>query len=132
MYEYSIEAIVILPDHFHLIIKPQEARDYPNIIKGVKQYFSKHCDPYYYQHISQSQSRLKAGYKPIWQKKYYEHTIRDDADFELRFDYVHFNPVKHGYVKKVKDWSFSSFHRYVEKGYYDKEWGNFDEEIDFE
>ncbi len=71
-------------------------------------------------------------YKPIWQKKYYEHAIRDDKDFKLRFNYIHFNPVKHGYVEKVKNWQFSSFHHYVDKGYYDEEWGNFDRNVDLE
>ena len=82
--------------------------------------------------INISKSRSKAGYKPIWQKKYYEHAIRDDKDFELRFNYIHFNPVKHGYVEKVKNWQFSSFHCYVDKGYYDEEWGNFDRNVDLE
>ena len=131
-YCYTIKAVVILPEHFHMIINPKNARDYPNIIKTIKQHFSKHCDPRYYQHIKQSESRTQAGYQPIWQKKYYEHTIRDESDFECRFNYVHFNPVKHGLVKKVKDWPFSSFHRYVAKGIYDQNWGNFDNNIDFE
>jgi len=131
-YPYQIEAVVVLPDHFHLMIRPKFALDYPKIISVIKQYFSKYCDPKYYQHITQSDSRSKAGYKPIWQRKYYEHTIRDDNDYTIRLNYIHYNPVKHGYVLQVKDWQYSSFHRYVKKGYYTLEWGNFDGKIDYE
>lgn len=131
-YCYKIEAVVVLPDHVHLMITPKVALHYPKIIRSIKQHFSMHCDPRYYCHITQSKSRIKEGYKPIWQKKYYEHTIRNDEDFKMRFDYIHFNPAKHQYVTKVNEWQFSSFHRYVKKGYYDKEWGDFNENIDFE
>lgn len=131
-YPYTIEAIVILPDHLHMMIRPETASQYPQIISRIKQYFSRHCDPMYYRHISQSKSRSKEGYKPIWQKKYYEHSIRDDADYNTRFNYIHYNPVKHGYVTQVKDWQFSSFHQYVNKGYYQKDWGDFTNPVDYE
>lgn len=127
-----IEAIVVLPDHFHLMIRPEIALNYPKIISNIKQYFSRHCDSKYYQHIQQSKSRIQAGYKPIWQKKYYEHTIRDQSDYDSRLNYIHYNPIKHGYVTQVKDWKYSSFHRYVQHGYYDNSWGNFNQSIDYE
>jgi putative transposase len=132
-FHYQIEAVVVLPDHFHLMLSPDKATDYPKIISGIKRHFSKQCDPKYYQHLQQSESRSKAGYKPVWQKKFYEHTIRNDNDFAKHLDYIHFNPVKHGYVSQVKDWAFSSFHRYVHKGYYDLDWCDFAvEELDYE
>jgi len=131
-YTYEIEAVVILADHFHLIIRPDIALHYPKIISIIKQYFSKHCDIKYYQHLTQSKSRIKAGYKPIWQKKYYEHTIRDREDYNIRLNYIHYNPVKHGYVQQAKDWQYSSFHKYVKNGYYDNNWGMSEKEIDFE
>jgi putative transposase len=59
----------------------------------------------------------------LWQRRYWEHAIRDDADLERHVDYVHFNPVKHGYVSQVRDWQFSSFHRYVERGILPADWG---------
>ena len=59
--------------------------------------------------IEQSTSRQKEGYKPIWQKKYYEHTIRDQKDFEEKVNYIYSNPIKHGYVKNIKDWKHSSY-----------------------
>ena len=110
-YPYKIEAIVVLPEHFHLIMSPQNAKDYPHIIRTIKQYFSKHCEAKYYEHLEQSVSRHKEGYKPIWQKKYYEHTIRDEKDFDEKMNYIHNNPIKHGYVENIKDWKYSSsFH----------------------
>ena len=131
-YTYEIQAIVILPDHFHMIILPENAEDYPNIISQIKQHFSRHCDPIFYSHLSQSQSREKAGYKPIWQKKYFEHTIRTDEDYQKRFDYIHYNPVRHGYVLKTEDWQYSSFHKHVKLGVYESKWGDFDLHDDFE
>ena len=108
-YRYEIEAIVILPEHFHTIITPQNAKDYPHIIRTIKQYFSKHCEVKYYEHLEQSKSRHKEGYKPIWQKKYYEHTIRDKKDFDEKISYIYNNPIKHGYVEEIKDWKYSSY-----------------------
>ena len=110
-YRYKIEAIVVLPDHFHTIITPQNAKDYPHIIRTIKQHFSKHCDVKYYEHLEQSISRQKEGYKPIWQKKYYEHTIRDQKDFEEKVNYIYNNPIKHGYAENIKDWKYSSYQK---------------------
>ncbi len=59
----------------------------------------------------------------LWQKRFWEHAIRDEADFARHFDYVHFNPVKHGYVSQVSDWPFSTFHRYVKQCIYPQNWG---------
>jgi len=68
-------------------------------------------------------SKLKKREKGIWQRRYWEHAIRDDADFERHVDYIHFNPVRHGLVARVRDWSFSSFHRYVKQGRLPLDWG---------
>jgi len=108
-YDYKIEAIVILPDHIHMIIKPKIAKEYPHIIRTIKQYFSKHCEKHYYAHLEQSNSRWKEGYKPIWQKKYYEHAIRNEKDFIEKAGYMYYNPVKHGLVNSPEEWEYSSF-----------------------
>lgn len=129
-YTFSIEAIVILPDHLHMIILPSDAYQYPMIIKQLKVYFSRHCPPQYYQHIQQSASRSQKGYKPIWQKRYYEHTLRDEQDYRTHFDYIHYNPVKHQLVRRTKDWQYSSFHNYIKKGWYDENWGDCSNDID--
>nr|WP_236994155.1 hypothetical protein [Methylomicrobium sp. RS1] len=66
--------------------------------------------------------RKAAGERGIWQRHYWEHLIRDDADYQRHVDYVHVNPLKHGYVKRVEDWPYSTFHRYVAKGIYPPAW----------
>lgn len=108
-YRYKIEAIVILPDHFHLIITPKISTEYPKIIRAIKYYFSTHLEPQYYEHLEQSMSRWKRGAKPIWQKRYYEHTIRNEKDFNEKLAYMYHNPVKHDYVENPMDWKYSSF-----------------------
>lgn len=106
---YKIDAIIILPDHFHIIITPEKSTDYPHIIKSIKYNFSKR---YYVEegdHLEQSVSRHKRGLKPIWQKRYYEHTIRNEKDYVRCLEYMRYNPVKHQHVTNEKDWQYSSF-----------------------
>lgn len=131
-YHFKIESIVILPNHIHMLITPNKAEDYPHIVKTIKTYFSRHCSPEYYQHLFQSQSQIDNGYKPIWQRRYYEHTIRDEKDFNVHMDYIHFNPVKHGLVNKANDWEFSSFHKYVKLEHYDKNWYEVSDDLNLE
>lgn len=71
-----------------------------------------------------SASRSKHGEQSVWQRRFFEHTIRDEQDLKRCFDYVHVNPLKHGLVNRVSDWPWSSFHRYVKLGEYPVEWGN--------
>ncbi len=133
-YDYKIEAIVILPDHFHTIITPAYAKEYPKIISHIKRSFLFLLDPKQKEIAKNALplSKQKRKQSGIWQNRYYEHTIRDEKDFKIRFDYIHFNPVKHGLVSRVKDWQFSSFFKYVKKGWYHMDWGDFEGEIDFE
>jgi putative transposase len=109
-YNYNIDAIVILPEHFHLLLTPQNATDYPKIIASIKAYFSMHCDEKYYAHLEQTHSRHKKRYKAVWQKKYYEQTIKNEKDFNVHLKYIYNNPVKHGLVEKSEDWVYSSFY----------------------
>ena len=60
----------------------------------------------------------------LWQRRFWEHTIKDEDDFTRHFDYIHYNPIKHGLARQVKDWPWSSYFKYLDKGYYDEEWGN--------
>ena len=105
-YSYDIEAIVVLPDHFHMMIRPDNSKDYPHIIKSIKYNFTKR---YKGKELEQSTSRCRRAMKPIWQKRYYEHTIRDDKDHVRCLEYIYSNPVKHGYTDDMKDWRYSSF-----------------------
>jgi putative transposase len=133
-YNYKIEAIVILPEHFHMIITPKIAKDYPKIISHIKRSFLYGLDKDLKNSakIDLSSSKLKRQHSGIWQSRYHEHTIRDEKDFKIRFDYIHFNPVKHKLVSKVNDWEYSSFHKYIKMGWYDSSWCDFDENLEFE
>ena len=111
---FKIEAICILPDHLHCIWTMQDDSNYSIRWQMIKTDFSRR-----YRHQNKEQKQAK-----IWQSRYWEHVIRDQVDFDKHVDYVHYNPVKHGLVKSVKDWSYSSFNKYVTKGYYDSAWGD--------
>ena len=73
--------------------------------------------------------RKKRGERGIWHRRYWEHTIRDERDFGSHVDYVHFNPVKHGWVPRAKDWPFSSFHRFVTRGILPVDWAGGDQAL---
>jgi len=110
-YDYRIDAIVVLPDHIHMIITPKIATDYPKIIRAMKYHFSKYLEEKYYEHLEQSNSRWERGSKPIWQKRYYEHTIRNEKDYLEKMEYIQCNPIKHNLVKDMEDWEYSSFYK---------------------
>jgi putative transposase len=79
-----------------------------------------------------SASRINKGERGIWQRRYWEHTIRDEKDYQAHFDYIHFNPVKHGYVSAAREWPHSSFPQSVTRGVYPVDWGgNGDADGDF-
>jgi putative transposase len=107
-FSFHIEAIVVMPDHIHMILKVNHAKEYPKIISSIKRYFSQKCDPLFYQHLWQSHHREQQGYKPIWQKRFYEHTIRDEKEYNETLHYIYNNPVKHGFVENIYQWQYSS------------------------
>jgi putative transposase len=120
---FNIDAIVVLPDHLHAIwTLPQDDSDFSMRWQLIKASFSRAVPT-----LEQiSRSRLVKGERGIWQRRFWEHALRDDADFERHTDYIHFNPVKHGYVHRVMDWPYSSFARMVRAGFYPRDWaGNF-------
>lgn len=128
---FDIDAMVILPDHLHAIwTLPEGDRDYPTRWMLIKAGFSRHMP----KGERRSQSRMRKGERSIWQRRYWEHMIRDDRDYETHINYIHFNPVKHGLVTRSSDWSYSSIHRYIEIGVLDANWGagnQVSESIDF-
>ncbi len=112
-------AICVLPDHIHTLwALPEGDADFSTRWNLIKSGFSRGLDP-----RARSESKIAKREKGIWQRRYWEHTIRDDADLERHVDYIHFNPVKHGHVTRVVDWPHSSFHRYVERGVLAADWG---------
>ena len=120
-----IYAYVILPDHFHIIIKPETASEYPKFIGYIKKSFTQSLDNKYTNDFI-SESRINRKEKGVWQRRFYEHTLRDENDLYLHLDYIHYNPVKHSFTNSTKDWEFSSFHKFVKSGYYDTNWGSFE------
>ena len=104
-YQYHIDAIVILPDHLHMIITPAQAKAYPKIVRAIKYNFSTKVS----HDQGQSMARHKKGMNPVWQKRYYEHTIRNEKDYLRCIEYMRDNPVKHGLVEHPKAWKYSSF-----------------------
>ncbi len=130
-YKFKIFAGVVLPDHIHIILKFDNIKEYPNVIFAIKYHFSRNINTI----EDLTQSKINKGEKGIWQRRYWEHTIRDEKDLKTHLDYIHYNPVKHNLVRNVKDWKFSSFHKFVEKGNYDLKWGSnvsHIKELDFE
>lgn len=113
-------AICILPDHLHAIWSlPPEDSDFSTRWSLIKSAFSRRlpADP------SRSASKIARREKGIWQRRYWEHVVRNEADMARHIDYIHFNPVKHGLVARVRDWPHSSFHRFVEGGLLPIDWG---------
>ena len=122
-YPFETIAICILPDHFHFVMQLYENdKNYSKILNSIKHNFSKRL-PEKYKHPNQS--KLNRRENGIWQRRFWEHLIRDETDLEKHINYVYFNPVKHGLVKRVVDWQYSSFHRDVKQGLFPSDWGNF-------
>jgi putative transposase len=122
---FDTVAICILPDHIHAVwALPEADTDFATRWSLIKSGFSRGLDAQ-----PRSDSKILKREKGIWQRRYWEHAIRNDADFERHVDYIHFNPVKHGYVTHVVDWPHSSFHRYVERGELVADWGGDMKEI---
>ncbi len=119
---FRVTAIVLLPDHLHAVweLPPGDA-DYATRWRRIKTLFTRAWSPRDAHAAAISESRRKE--QAVWQRRFFEHTCRDEADVKRCVDYIHWNPVKHGLVDRVRDWSWSSFHRYVKLGEYSIDWG---------
>ncbi len=116
---FHIDAWVVLPDHTHCIwTLPPGDDDYSARWKAIKIAFAKTLP----KTERLSAIRKRKGERGIWQRRFWEHTIRDERDYAAHVDYVHINPFKHGLVKRVSGWPYSSFHRFVEAGIYPLDW----------
>jgi len=109
---FTIDAIVVLPDHLHCIwtLPPNDA-DYATRWRLIKHF------------VTCKINKNHATKVKLWQKRYWEHCVRDEKDWKKHMDYIHYNPVKHGYVSSPLEWPHSSFLKAVEKGLYNKNWG---------
>lgn len=116
---FVIDGWVLLPDHLHTIwTLPTDDADYSFRWNLIKRFVTRACADRLEQSEWISDSKRKHRESTLWQRRFWEHQIRDDRDYQTHMDYLHFNPVKHGYVRRVTDWPYSSFHRYVKQGVY--------------
>jgi putative transposase len=126
---FQLDAIVILPDHLHTLwTLPEGDDDFSLRWRQIKSAFSRAIE----KGERVSLSRQVKQERGIWQRRFWEHAIRDDNDFARHVDYIHFNPVKHGYVTRVVDWPYSSFHRYVRLGICPLDWVGTAEDLGYE
>lgn len=122
-YPFQTIAICILPDHLHLIMRlPEGDSNYSIRIQALKRNFTKRLPTSL---ISLNESKISKREKGIWQRRFWEHRIRDEQDLEKYIHYIYYNPVKHGYTQSVSDWQFSSFHRDVKNGFIEPDWGTY-------
>jgi len=113
-YPFNLNAFVILPDHLHCIwTMPKNDYDFSTRWRLIKYYFSINK----YSTLNQRQE------KQIWQRRFWEHIIRDECDWHNHMNYIHYNPVKHGLTTTPNNWPHSSFHYWVQKGLYEQHWG---------
>lgn len=115
---FDIDAIVVLPDHLHTIFTlPADDANFSIRWRTIKTTFTTGLIA-----TGIAPAPNRKGEYAVWQRRFWEHTIRDDRDFERHVDYIHINPVKHGLVTTVADWPHSSFHRYVQRGLLPPDW----------
>lgn len=115
---FRIDALVILPEHLHAIwTLPPEDDDYSGRWRAIKALFTRSLAA-----SGHRIARNPKGEYDLWQRRFWEHTLRDGEDMRRHVEYIHFNPVKHRHVTRVRDWPYSTFHRYVRLGVYPRDW----------
>jgi putative transposase len=118
---FETTAICLLPDHLHCVWKlPEGDSDLSTRWSQIKRDFTTNYLRKGGNEPAQSNSRLKHRHRGVWQKRFWEHQIKDEKDLQNHIDYIHYNPVKHGLVKDVDVWPWSTYHKYIESGYYGK------------
>lgn len=121
---FVIEAWVLLPDHLHAIwTLPEHDDRYAARWAVIKSCVTRGCGRLFDAGVKVNISREKRQEGSIWQRRFWEHAIRDEPDFHRHLDYIHWNPVKHGYVKNPTDWPYSTIHRFIAQGLYPSNWG---------
>ncbi|HEY2784128.1 MAG TPA: transposase [Fimbriiglobus sp.] len=121
---FDLVAIVLLPDHLHAVwTLPPGDVDYSTRWRKIKERFTTAYLAAGGVEADVSESREAHGERGVWQRRFWEHTIEDEDELKRCIDYIHWNPVKHGLVARVADWPWSSFHRYVDMGEYNRDWG---------
>jgi putative transposase len=124
---FNLFATVLLPDHWHSVwILPPGDDRYSLRWMRIKEEFTRQWIDGGGTESEQSDARKKHRQRGVWQSRFWEHTVRDEADLQRCVDYIHWNPRKHQLVQRVRDWKWSSFHRFAEAGQYDIDWGGVD------
>jgi putative transposase len=114
-------AICLLLEHLHCIWKlPEGDGDFSTRWSLIKRDFTMNYLREGGNDFTQSKSRLKRRHRGVWQKRFWEHQVRDERDLQNHIDYIHYNPVKHGLVKDISEWPWSTYHKYIKSGYYAK------------
>jgi len=122
---FRIDAWVLLPDHLHALwTLPPDDHDFSHRWRVIKRLVTQGCGARLHRPEWSTERRRQRHQSTLWQHRFWEHLIRDEDDFNRHVDYLHWNPVKHGYVESVKDWPYSSFHRYVKWGLLPLDWGS--------
>lgn len=123
-HSFQFFAIVLLPEHWHCVMTlPSGDSNYSTRMKRIKEAFTKAWLAEGGSEMRPTISQKSRGERGVWQPRFWEHTVRNADDLEACVDYIHWNPVKHGLVRRVRDWPWSSFHRFVREGRYDIDWG---------
>ena len=122
-YPFSIDAFILLPDHFHCLwTLPPDDLDFSTRLRLIKTYVTKHYGNELGLNRPISLSRQKRAERNLWQRRFWEHLIRDERDFITHCDYIHHNPVKHELCSNPQDWQFSSIHRFIAQDIYPPNW----------
>ena len=128
---FAIDAWVLLPDHLHCVwTLPADDDDFSGRWSLIKSAVSRAAGAQYRRAEWQNASKLKHREATIWQRRFWEHCIREENDLQRHVDYLHFNPVKHGLVSRVSDWPHSTFHRFVAEGKYPIDWAGSTDGVD--
>jgi putative transposase len=124
---FAVVACALMPDHLHTVwALARGDADYPLRWAQIKEAFTRRYLAAGGDEGSRSASRTHRRERAVWQRRYWEHTIRDEDDLKRCVDYIHWNPVKHKLVEHVQDYPWSTFHRFVQLGEYDRTWGSVD------
>jgi len=129
-YPFVIDAWVLMPEHLHCIwTLPAGDADYSTRWALIKRRFTQQAGASLHRPDCMTPSKHKHREGTVWQRRFFEHGIRDQEDLNTHMDYLHYNPVKHGLVARVADWPWSSFHRWVAQGVYPLDWASGPDEL---
>ena len=114
IHPFGMQAYAFLPDHLHLLLRISAVTNISKILQSIQRNFT----------LNYKRERGMTDSVHLWQRGFWDHVIRDERDLANHFHYIHYNPVKHGYVAKPEDYTHSSFHEYLKRGWYEIGWGH--------